>query len=123
MGRFRGGVVTDCRPGGKDEQEPRVLEAMDRMALARLQHQQCSRLALDDLVGGLNRNAAREHLDQSTFANLVVSNVLSSTKIKHDRSTLRLREKHLRLLPFDGRPPRRVDARLAIDELVRRSGK
>ena len=103
--------------------QPRVLEAMNRMALARLQHQQRSGLALDDLVGGLNRNAAREHLDQSTFANLVVSNVLSSTKIEHDRSTLRLREKHLRLLPFDGRPPRRVDARLAINELVRRSGK
>ena len=93
------------------------------MALAWLQHQQSSGFALDDLVGDLNRNAAREHLDHSTFANLMVSNVLSSTKIKHDRSTLRLREKHLRLLPFERRPPRRVDARLAIDELVRRSGK
>ena len=81
MGDLSSGVVTCCRPGSEDEQEPRVLEAMNCMALAWLQHQQSSGFALNGLIGDLNRNAAREHLDQSTFANLMVSNVLSSAKI------------------------------------------
>jgi hypothetical protein len=119
VGPLSGCVVTWCRPGREDEQEPRVLDAMNSVALAWLQHQQSSGFALLDLVGDLNRDTAREHLDDSTFANLMIANALSGTKIKHDRSTLRLREEHLRLLPIERRPPRGVGSSLTVDELVR----
>jgi len=117
---LRGLVVPLRRPGREHEQQPRVLEAADRMALAGVERDQRSGHAFHGLIAGLDRDAARDHLHNGALAYPVIGHVLSALQVDDHESALRGGEQHARLLATDRERAWSLGSGLALDLLVGR---
>jgi hypothetical protein len=123
MGCLRGGVVSHCWPGREQEQNSRVIEAVNRVALTGLERHQRSRFARHGLSGCLDRDSARNDFDDGAFADPMVGKGLAAKEVEdHDPAFGRC-EEHARLLVGGRRYAGRFGARVALSALVGRSGK
>ena len=117
-----GDIVSGCGPGCENEHQPRVLETVQRVALARLEGHERSGFAFDGLPIALHRDAAGDHLDERALADLMVGKLLAASKVEDDDPTFRCREQDPRPLLARRRCTWCVGARLARIALARRPG-
>ena len=89
VGRLRGRVVSDCRPGREQEHDPRIVQAMNGMALAGLERHQRSRVACHRFIGSLDRDSAGDHFDDRAFAHTVIREGLAAEKVEDDDPAFR----------------------------------
>jgi len=81
--RFRRRIVPDRRPGCEHEQQARILEATQGMALAGVECDQRSGLAFHGLGGGFDRDPARNHLHDRSLADVMMVHPFSAAKVEH----------------------------------------
>lgn len=118
VGRFRRRIVSDRRPRCEHEQQARVLKATQSMALAGVECDQRSGLALYGLGGGFDRDPARKHLHDRSLADVMIAHPFSAAKVEHHDPAFGRREQDTWILMTDGGHARRVGPRLALDALL-----
>src|SRR5581483_1594896 len=114
------GVVVGGGPRRQEQEQPRVREGPNRVALAGLEHEERPALALGLLAGGFDRNPADDHLDDGALADLVAAEHLPVIQVEDNRPALRRGEQHARHLRARPRHPRRVGSRRPRARLLRR---
>jgi hypothetical protein len=89
-------VVPLCRPGGKDEKQPRRLQCAHRVRLARFEDDERALHAGRGVCSTCARHAPPQDLDQRSLANLVVAHLLVLRKIDHNATCFWGREENSR---------------------------
>jgi hypothetical protein len=89
------------------------------MALARIEYDQRSGLALHGLSGRFDQDPARNHLHDRALADVMIAHLLPAAKVEYHDPALGRREQDTRILVTDRRHAWRIGSRLARYALFR----